>query len=283
MTMMPSFQLAARKQQRLSSLLLLLLPTAGRALSTSSSSSNTPIINHLLNRPQLTHSYYALRHGQSLANVAKIISSDPQISTVQHGLSDVGRDQAALAGEMFAKQHLNHNNDTSNEDGTSFNEQYEGVAIFSSDFTRARETATLFSQQLQLHSSPSSCPIYTNNIVLQTKLRERYFGELNGGPDDQYQKVWDVDCTDPNHTQFGVEAANYVLERTTGLVLELEELLSSSGGDEQKKKKKWKVVLVAHGDVLQIMQTGFLRHEDASRHRSLEHLETATIRELTLL
>lgn len=272
MMMIPSFKLAASKQQRLSSLLFL-LPTAARALSSTSSSSfstNTPIINHLLHRPQLTHSYYALRHGQSLANVAKIISSDPQISTVQHGLSDVGKDQASLAGEMFAKQYLNNNND----DNDSNN--YKGVAIFSSDFTRARETATLFSQQLQLHTS---CPIYTNNIVLQTKLRERYFGELNGGSDDQYQKVWDVDCTNPNHTQFGVEAANGVLERTTGLVLELDELLSSSASSE----KKWKVVLVAHGDVLQIMQTGFLRHEDASRHRSLEHLETATIRELTLL
>ena len=34
--------------------------------------------------------------------------------------------------------------------------------------------------------------------------------------------------------------------------------------------------------VLQIMQTGFLKHEDAARHRSLEHLETSTIRELLL-
>lgn len=194
---------------------------------------------------------------------------------MQHGLSDVGKEQASLAGEMFAKQYLNNN-----EDGTSssFNEQYEGVAIFSSDFTRARETATLFSQQLQLHYS--SCAIYTDNIVLQTKLRERYFGDLNGGPDDQYQKVWDVDCKDPNHTEFSVESANCVLERTTGLVLELDDLLSSSSSASEKK---WKVILVAHGDVLQIMQTGFLRHEDASRHRSLEHLETATIRELTLI
>jgi hypothetical protein len=50
--------------------------------------------------------------------------------------------------------------------------------------------------------------------------------------------------------------------------------------DGKKKKKKWKVILVAHGDVLQILQTGFLLHEDASKHRSLDHLETATIRKL---
>ena len=186
---------------------------------------------------------------------------------MQHGLSDVGKEQALLAGEMFAKQYIEDNETSSNE--------YEGVAIFSSDFTRARETASLFCQQLQ----HSNIPIYTNDIVLQTKLRERYFGELNGGPDDQYQKVWDVDCTNPNHKEFGVESANSVLERTTRLVVELDEQLSSSS----EEQTKWKVILVAHGDVLQIMQTGFLRHEDAARHRSLEHLETATIRGLPLL
>jgi hypothetical protein len=57
---------------------------------------------------------------------------------------------------------------------------------------------------------------------------------------------------------------------------------SSSCGDDGDDARGWKCVLVAHGDVLQILQTGFLRHEDASGHRSLEHLETATIRELTL-
>lgn len=38
----------------------------------------------------LRHRYYALRHGQSLANVAHIISSDPAIATVEHGLSETG-------------------------------------------------------------------------------------------------------------------------------------------------------------------------------------------------
>ena len=37
-------------------------------------------INHLLQRTSFTQSYYALRHGQSLANVDKIIqySNDPK-------------------------------------------------------------------------------------------------------------------------------------------------------------------------------------------------------------
>jgi hypothetical protein len=58
---------------------------------------NYGTINHLANRPPLTHTYYALRHGQSLANVLKIISSDPRISVDNHGLSNVGKVQAKAA------------------------------------------------------------------------------------------------------------------------------------------------------------------------------------------
>jgi probable phosphoglycerate mutase len=263
--------------------------TAVRAMVTSStsSSSSSSIINHLLHRNEkLTQSYYALRHGQSLANVEKIISSDPQISTVQHGLSDMGKLQATKAGEMFMEDY--HHTDTADD--------YEGVAIFSSDFTRARETASIFAKALSSSQSPQ-IPIYNNDIILETKLRERYFGTLNGGPDTKYQDVWDIDITNPDHTMYDVESANSVLERTTRLICDLDDMLSSSlsttstssssstlendhESDGKKKKKKWKVILVAHGDVLQILQTGFLLHEDASKHRSLDHLETATIRKL---
>lgn len=232
------------------------------------SSGGKKIINNLVQRASLTQSYYALRHGQSLANVGKIISSDPKISTVQHGLSDAGKDQARAAGESFAAECA-----TISSSGS-----YRGVAIFSSDFTRARETASIFAEEL----TRSEIPLYTGDIVLERRLRERFFGELNGGADTRYQEVWDVDIKDANHNEFGVESANSVLERTTKLITELDERLQSAGGDESEAGPCWKCILVAHGDVLQIMQTGFLKHDDATRHRSLQHLETATIRELPL-
>ena len=275
--------------QMLSIIMLLLLPRRAAVRAMVSSSSSSTVINHLLHRNiKLTQSYYALRHGQSLANVEKIISSDPQISTVQHGLSEMGKIQATKAGEMFVEDY--HHTDTADDD-------YEGVAIFSSDFTRARETASIFAKSLSSSSQSTQIPIYNNDIVLETKLRERYFGTLNGGPDNKYQSVWDIDCNDPDHEEYDVESANSVLERTTRLICDLDDMLSSSlsttsnssssstlendhESDGKKKKKKWKVILVAHGDVLQILQTGFLLHEDASKHRSLDHLETATIRKL---
>ena len=214
--------------------------------------------NHLLRR-NLSNSFFALRHGQSLANVAKIISSDPKVSTVEHGLSDVGKAQAKAAGEKFAGDYLSKSRDCA------------GVAIFSSDFTRARETAEIFASELK----KKLIPLYNDGVSLETKLRERYFGELNGGPDNRYQDVWDFDVKDANHNEFGVESANSVLERSTNLISQLDDSLEKAGG-------KWACIIVAHGDVLQIMQTGFLRHKDAKMHRSLEHLETATIRKLKL-
>ncbi|EED86696.1 predicted protein [Thalassiosira pseudonana CCMP1335] len=246
-------------------------------LPSSTAMSTGKTINHLLQRTSpLTQSYYALRHGQSLANVAKIISSDPNISTVQHGLSDVGKEQARLAGELFASDHNNNNH-----------RQHHGVAIFTSDFARARETASIFANEL----TKRDIPLYNGDINLETILRERYFGTLNGGSDTRYQDVWDVDVVDPNHNEFQVESANSVLQRTTKLINTLDERLrqqsfgdnADSNNDDDDSESSWKVVLVAHGDVLQILQTGFLRHDDASRHRSLQHLETATIRELMLL
>ena len=242
---------------------LLLLPTVAYAKSSSNIS-----INHLLKQPNLTQSYFALRHGQSLANVAKVISSDPAISTVEHGLSDVGKDQARIAGETFANEYIKSLS-------TNNKKKYKGVAIFSSDFTRARETASIFCESLQ----KANIPVYTDDIILDKRLRERYFGELNGGSDTRYQEVWDIDINNPDHDAFNVESANLVLERTTKLITELDTQLSN---EDSGDGTCWKCILVAHGDVLQIMQTGFLKHEDAARHRSLEHLETATLRELLL-
>ena len=61
-----------------------------------------------------------------------------------------------------------------------------------------------------------------------------------------------------------------VLDRTTALIAELER--RHSGRD---------VLLVSHGDTLQILEAGFLRI-DPARHRTVPHLETAEIRELRL-
>jgi probable phosphoglycerate mutase len=42
------------------------------------------------------------------------------------------------------------------------------------------------------------------------------------------------------------------------------------------------ILLISHGDALQILQTAFAG-QDASTHRQLEHLQTAEIRQLRMI
>eukprot|EP00591_Stephanopyxis_turris_P000472 CAMPEP_0195525992 /NCGR_PEP_ID=MMETSP0794_2-20130614/26771_1 /TAXON_ID=515487 /ORGANISM="Stephanopyxis turris, Strain CCMP 815" /LENGTH=236 /DNA_ID=CAMNT_0040656585 /DNA_START=99 /DNA_END=809 /DNA_ORIENTATION=- len=227
--------------------------------------------NMLRQATSLTNKFYSLRHGQSLANVEKIISSNPDVATVKHGLSDIGREQARNAGEKFILPNT---------------PLLRGAAIFSSDFTRARETANIFADAL----SSSNIPLYKEGVIFEKRLRERSFGDLDGGPDSEYNRVWEVDALDPNHVQFQVESVNSVVQRTTELILEIDEELKLAAAEEEKYDSRndnpllspyWACILVAHGDVLQILQTGFEKM-DGSLHRTLPHLETATLRELIL-
>ena len=84
--------------------------------------------------------------------------------------------------------------------------------------------------------------------------------------------MWEQDERDPKHTFNNVESVESVVRRTTALVHEL-------NGRYQAKT----IVLVAHGDVLQILQAGLtLGIEGSGSHRSLEHLDTANYRCLFL-
>ena len=104
-------------------------------------------------------------------------------------------------------------------------------------------------------------------VVLDPRLRERFFGELDGGKDDQYDNVWQKDRDSADHVEFGCESVNSVIARASELVTELD---AEGGGGKV-------VILVAHGDVIQITQTAFkgMRGEE---HRSLPHLDTAGYR-----
>jgi glucosyl-3-phosphoglycerate phosphatase len=198
----------------------------------------------------LNNDYCALRHGQSMANVEKIISSNPHIATTQHGLSPMGREQVQQAGQHVVAYYQANS--------------YDGIVILSSDYRRARETAEYVQTSIQEASLPCS------SVILDTRLRERWFGDWDGGSDTNYQNVWQEDAIDPSHTLRNVESVNSVIERTTCCIMEWD-----------AKFQNHLILLVAHGDVLQITQTAFARM-DGSLHRSLPHLETATLRPLVL-
>jgi probable phosphoglycerate mutase len=133
------------------------------------------------------------------------------------------------------------------------------TVICSSDFSRARQTAEI----MRAHLGASE-------VTLSAGLRERCFGDLEGTSAANYARVWQADNADAGHADGGIESAAAVLDRATALIADLERRYS--GRD---------ILLVSHGDTLQILQAGFLRM-DPARHRQVPHLETAEIRQLDL-
>ena len=211
--------------------------------------------NHLEQLSTLRNEYFALRHGQSKANVAKIIASNPDIACTGYGLSEVGNSQARLAGETVVRCFQ------------TSSRKYKGIAILSSDLLRAKETA----EHVADAAREASIPLYDDGVVIETRLRERRFGEYDMGDDSHYHDVWKDDAIDPTHENKGVESVMSVTDRSTACIVEWDAALQD-----------YFVVCVAHGDVLQILQTAFHKM-DGSKHRSLDHLETATLRPLVLV
>ena len=198
-------------------------------------------MNYLLEIDRLANRYLAMRHGHSLANAQGIIVSHPGNGCAGFGLSELGRAQV--------KQSLRR-------------EVLLGVEtlIVCSDFKRARESAEIAHALL-------NC---ANPVSLEPGLRERHFGEFELSADTGYTDVWREDMANPDHCWRGVESANQVMRRVTAVIRELEGQYTGAT-----------LLLVSHGDALQILQTAFARRA-ASDHRELEHLQTAEIRQLAL-
>ena len=167
------------------------------------------------------------------------------ISRPEHGLSgDYGLCSAGQAQALQAVQHTTLGNDT---------------VIYTSDFSRAVETAEIVRAHLK-----------TSPVKTSPALRERSFGNYEKTSHENYQHVWQLDATDPSHTHKAVESVSHVTDRVTDFIKKLESFYSNKA-----------ILLVSHGDTLQILQTAFQKL-DGAKHRSLPHLETAEIRELKL-
>ncbi len=165
------------------------------------------------------------------------------VSDASNGMDNYG------LSEVGVEQVLSSINTTTELDAATL--------IFSSDFMRAEQTAELVRKTLDAKS-----------VTTSKALRERYFGEYELGPDNIYEEVWKRDSEDPDQTVSGVESVNSVLKRATNFVETL---------NQQHTNKT--ILLVAHGDILQILLTTFAG-KDGSQHRSIPHLDTAEIRQL---
>jgi len=244
------------------------------------------------------NTYYCLRHGTSVPNIQKII-----VSSVEHGTSDL----YGLADEGIKQaQTLPLDAVLQLSESTA-----RPIVIIASDFSRAKQTATIVWQRLRdalctkhqhKQQQLEEFNNYLNTILppleLRSELRERFFGDLEGSSNANYDKVWEHDAkalVDGNtaidgllHSQFGCESLTSVATRTQRLVNELEARdYSSTNGSVI-------CILVSHGDTLQIMQAQcFTQQQNNNKsndtiqvkaivrqHRSLPHLNTCELRKL---
>lgn len=181
---------------------------------------------------------WVLRHGESTANVEGLIVSVPgPRALTEVGLTARGRTQARAAAREGVAQGLGSE-----------------TVVISSDFARALQTAEEFAAGLGA-GAPR----------IDQRLRERSFGRYDEGPASSYEQVWAVDRERGTH-QDEVEQVAAVAARVLAVLAEADELAVDAP-----------VVLVAHGDVLQIALT-LGAGADPHEHREQPHLGNAELR-----
>lgn len=181
--------------------------------------------------------YLIMRHGESEANVAGLIVSDPATGCARFGLSAQGRQQVVAAARGYAGQPIS--------------------VIICSDFLRTNQTARLFADTLALPAP-----------ILNIGLRERFFGAWEGTSDSHYAAIWALDQEPARQRAAGIETVHQVRQRGLGVIEELEQHYQHEV-----------ILLVAHGDLLQILLTAFVG-APAHQHRSLAHHHQAEIKPL---
>lgn len=185
---------------------------------------------------------FLLRHGESDANVRRLIASSRANAAEALGLTPVGREQvrrsvysARAAGLLPAASH-----------------------VVSSPLLRARESAAIAAEVLG------------SVVRIDDRLIERGFGDFELMSDAHYEQVWLADHTDPAHTAGGVESVLSILARVSALLRELER----EAPDES-------VLLCTHGDVASVLLCATMGRP-LNDHREVGAMHNGEVRALAL-
>ena len=212
--------------------------------------------------------YYLLRHGQSTANVAEIISSSRSLAySDTHGLTLVGYQQ----GKESAQALLDCIERTMKAEKDD--QRKKRVVLISSPFARAKQTAEACLDGLMLDHTDRIQTMGLQvdaDISMQDKLVERYFGRLDAQAIYTYAYVWPLDQFNVTHNAFDVESVAAVCQRIRQVVMECEEQFSDCH-----------LVLVSHADVLQIAQLYAARADNVGSFSSYR-FKNGEIREMIM-
>ncbi|XP_021832923.1 uncharacterized protein LOC110772765 isoform X1 [Prunus avium] len=175
----------------------------------------------------LSNRYWVLRHGKSIPNERGIIVSSMENGTrPEYQLAPEGVSQAQLAGQLFQKV-LEENNIP-----------IDSVHICYSPFSRTTHTAQVVASVLNIQFEGAQCKVMEN-------LRERFFGpsyELLSH--DKYHDIWALDGKDPLTRPEGGESVDDVACRLAEAIATMESQFQGCA-----------ILVVSHGDTLQILQT----------------------------
>ncbi|KAF9918932.1 hypothetical protein BX616_004204 [Lobosporangium transversale] len=244
--------------------------------------------------------FILFRHGHSLANQeSRIVSSLENGARTSggplgtgFGLSDRGKQEVASSARSLSNFILE-----STKAG-----QKAKIKILTSPFQRTIQTASIILRELQTtfkKSKEAGSPETTRMIVMENKdepelcmdLRERFFGEfeMKTPSDELYARVWREDAFNPFHERYGVESVVSVTKRMTDVIRdheckemknrEVSSPLSSLPDEQEQEHGETWIVLVSHGDSLQILQAA-MHGLSGDRHRQLDHLDTACWRDV---
>lgn len=185
-----------------------------------------------------------MRHGQSKMIVGNFILSHPEnAKDKKYSLSEMGKNQAKTSVQKAKDSGMLDSN----------------TIIYCSTFYRAKQTARIAKKILGVK----------NPIIFDDRLIDRWFGDFEKTPIDNYNKVWEEDKKQGhNHNAYNAES-----------VLSIKNRVFEAIKDIESKYKNKKILIVSHGDPMQIIQT-FLEGRPISLHREARLLKTAEIREL---
>lgn len=197
-------------------------------------------MNHIESFEKLNNKYFGMRHGEAETNVRGLIIGDPAKGTTAFPLTDRGRNAVRESLRSLSP--------------------VGDYVIVSSDFLRAKETAEIANDFLKAEA-----------LIFDERLRERFFGNYENGPDDHYDKIWQNDAKNPEQSFNGVEPANHVMERVTSVI-----------SDMENKYIGKSILIVSHGDPLQFLETAMAKLP-VTEHQKCPLLNLGEIKELQIL